>query len=78
MFSSIESTISRVLICATFSNISNYLDVRGLAQPMNSIDSLLLDCRIPRWFKDKDIRCRSQVESTVSDAPEEATPPHRL
>jgi hypothetical protein len=70
--------LAEFLICATFGNISNYLDIRGLAKPMNSIDGLLLDRRIPRWFKDKHIRRRSQVESTVSDAPEGATPLHQL
>ena len=51
---------------STFCDVTDYLDIRSLAEPMNSVNGLLFDGWIPRWFKYKYMRCSSQIESTVS------------
>lgn len=67
MFSSIESTINKIERMTTFCDITNYLDVGSLTQTMHSIDSLLFNCWIPCWLKDKHMRCGGQVESVCQN-----------
>src|SRR5277367_322562 len=51
---------------STFCDVSDYLDIRSLAETMNSINSLLFNGGIPCWLKHKYVRCSSQIKSTVS------------